>query len=322
MRKNKLEAQFHLLSAIRSHFTKQGFMDVMTPPMVNNPGMETHIHPFKVTSAKGEATPWYLNTSPEFHMKELLSLGFDNIFTLNHSFRDEPNAPIHRPQFIMLEWYRAGEHYTKIMQDCEDLFHHCLNYLESKNVEVLASFKTAQFQRATIQEIFKEIINIDILNFLDKKDLKELIQKDFKDVPLPVLGEELAWDDYYFLLFLNKIESKLTNYPYLLLYEFPHHLSALSTLKASDPRVCERFEIYSHGIELCNCFNELTDLSIQKERFRNQAIEKENLYGYKLPEANVLYEALERGLPKSSGIALGVERFQKILTGIDNPFWN
>ena len=160
------------------------------------------------------------------------------------------------------------------------------------------------------------------MNFLEKKDLKELIEKNFKDVPLPSLGENLSWDDYYFLLFLNKVEPHLAHYPYLLLYEFPHHLSALSTLKPSDQRVCERFEIYSKGVELCNCFNELTDLKIQKERFEIQSLEKENLYHYHLPEPTVLYQAMERGLPKSAGIALGVERFLKVLTNVENPFYN
>lgn len=323
MRKNKLVAQFHLLGAIRDFFNQQGFMDVMTPPMVLNPGMETHIHPFQVThTITNKPSPWYLHTSPEFHMKELMSLGFGDIFTLVHSFRDEPEATHHRPQFIMLEWYRRNAHYTKIMQDTQDLFAHSLQYLENKNVPTQKSFKNVSFQKATIQEIFQETIGVDILNFLDKKDLKELIQKDFKDVPLPVMGEELSWDDYYFLLFLNKIENTLVNYPYLLLYEFPYHLSALSTLKATDNRVCERFEVYSNGVELCNCFNELTDLSIQKNRFEFQAKEKQSLYGYSLPEAQVLYDSLERGLPQSAGIALGVERFLKTLTGIENPFWN
>ena len=68
------------------------------------------------------------------------------------------------------------------------LFAHCLN-------------QKIKFERATIQEIFEDMLNIDILNFLDKKDLKELIEKDFKDIPLPAKGEVLSWDDYYFLLF-------------------------------------------------------------------------------------------------------------------------
>lgn len=322
-RKNKLIAQFELLKSIRTFFEVRNFQDVITPPMVQNPGMETHIHPFQVAHAKSSTlTSHYLQTSPEFHMKELLSLGFENIFTLSHSFRDEPNATHHRPQFLMLEWYRKNAHYTQIMKDCEELFLFCLADLERKKIQIDELLKGARFERATIQELFLDMLKIDILDFLDKKDLKELIEKNFKDVPLPSMGEKLSWDDYYFLLFLNKIEPHLAHYPFLLLYEFPHHLSALSTLKEEDPRVCERFEIYSKGVELCNCFNELTDLKIQKERFKMQAEEKLELYHYTLPEPEVLYQAMESGLPDSAGIALGVERFLKVLTGVENPFWD
>ena len=322
IRKNKLKAQFDLLWAIRAFFQQNNFSDVMTPPMVMNPGMETHIHPFQVGHANSNSlSAFYLHTSPEFYMKELLSLGFEDIFTLTYSFRDEPIATQHRPQFLMLEWYRRNAHYTQIMKDCENLFEFSLEQLEIKKNPIDTHMKNIKFERSSIQDLFIDMLNIDILDFLDKKDLKELIEKNFKDVPLPSRGEVLSWDDYYFLLFLNKIEPHLIHYPFLLLYEFPNHLSALSTLKKDDPRVCERFEIYSKGIELCNCFNELTDLETQKERFRIQAIEKKTLYHYELPRPSVLYEALERGLPVSSGIALGVERFLKVLTGVENPFW-
>lgn len=323
MRKVKLQAQFQLLWAIRQFFSNQGFLDVMPPPMVQNPGMETHIHPFQVGHAKTlRFSEWYLNTSPEFHMKELLSLGFENIFTLGYAFRDEPNATNHRPQFLMLEWYRTHAHYTKIMDDCEDLIKFSINSLHEKNLPVDQDLLKAHFQRATIQDIFSDMLKVDILNFLETKDLKELIEKDFKDVPLPTMGEELSWDDYYFLLFLNKIEPHLAHIPYLLLYEFPNHLSALSTLKPEDPRVCERFEIYAKGVELCNCFNELRDLKIQKDRFNAQALEKEKLYGYGLPEPKILYSALNAGFPPTAGIALGVERLLKVISGIENPFWD
>jgi lysyl-tRNA synthetase class 2 len=322
MDKMTIVAQAHLIKSIRTFFEGQNFLDVMPPLMVKNPGMETHIHPFIVAEAKtGIFTDWYLHTSPEFHMKELLSHGFEKIFTINYAFRNEPEATNHRPQFLMLEWYRKDEHYSKLMDDCKELFLYSLNYLDEKNIAIDSNLKNISFEKCTIQELFMEFLNIDILNFLEKEDLKNLIEKNFLDVPLPTMGENLSWDDYYFLLFLNKIEPHLTHYPYLLLYEFPHHLSALSTLKNSDSRVCERFEIYSKGIELCNAFNELTDLTVQKNRFQNQASEKVNLYNYTLPEPTVLYNSLKRGLPKSSGIALGVERFLKVLTDNQNPFY-
>lgn len=317
-----LKTQFNLLKAIRLFFESRHFLDVLTPPVVENPGMETHIHPFSVHHTfKNGHTGKYLHTSPEFAMKEMMSLGFENIFSLSYCFRDEPEATHHRFQFIMLEWYRKNAHYTAIMKDVEELFPFCLEYLQGQKIETSDSFNHCLFQRATIQDLFLEYLNFDILNFLNVDDLKEYIAKNHKDVPLPVMGEKLSFDDYFFLLFLNKIEPQLKNIPFLLVYEFPYQLAALSTLKSTDQRVAERFEVYCHGIELCNSFNELTHLPIQKQRFAEQALEKKQLYGYELPEPKEFYQTMERGLPTSAGIALGVERFQKILTGTTNPFW-
>lgn len=298
-------------------------MDVLTPPMVENPGMETHIHPFEIYSKKdNKSINQYLHTSPEFHMKKLLGSdsGLDKIFSVNYCFRDEPSSEVHRNQFLMLEWYRKNERYEKIMDDCEDLITFTSNYLNEQNAPLKKSLSSQIFQRVTIQELFQEHLNFDILDFLNTDDLISKIQKDFKNVPLPT--SRCEWDDYYFLLFLNEIEPKLALHDSILLYEFPHHLSALSTLKESDPRVCERFEIYLKGVELCNCFNELTDLELQKERFQEQMKLKQKWYNYKLPEPEEFYQTLQSGYPKSSGVALGVERLAYSLLDIRNPFFN
>ncbi len=319
----ELEYQFHLIQAIRNFFLSEKFTDVLTPPMVSNPGMETHIHPFSVYSAHGDKkTGQYLHTSPEFHMKKLLAEGLEKIFTISYCFRDEPDSPIHRNQFLMLEWYRANERYEKIMDDCEDLFKYTLAYLQDKKATPCKKIDQIKFERLTIQDLFQEYCQVDILQFLEKKELANLIQKDFKDVPLPETStDDLSWDDLYFLLFLNKIESRLEDRDFLILSEYPHHLSTLSTIKKEDPRVCERFELYVRGIELANCFNELTDLSIQKKRFEQQKEEKLKLYNYQLPEADMLYQALDNGFPASAGIALGVERLLKSLIQIDRIFF-
>lgn len=307
--------QFQLIQAIRNFFLKEGFIDVLTPPLVENPGMETHIHPYQIYSpSKKELMASYLHTSPEFHMKKLLAenKNLQDIFTINYCFRDEPKSPLHRNQFLMLEWYRRGQYYEKIMQDVVELISFCQNTLDSKN-------KIQSFPQVSVAELFKEFLKIDILNFLNTDDLKSLIKKDFPEVPLP--ESDCQWDDYYFLLFLNKIEPKLKNYPFLLIKEFPAPLAALSTIKKDDPRVCERFEIYLSGIELCNCFNELTDLKEQKMRFLKQKSEKKELYNYDLPWPEDFIQTLEKGLPPCAGIALGVERLLLCLSELDNPFY-
>ena len=254
-------------------------------------------------------------------MKKLLSLGLEKIFTISYCFRDEPSSIHHRSQFLMLEWYRANSRYEQIMDDCQDLLNFSLKRMQRRGIAVRKGLGKIHLEKKTVQEIFMEFLHFDILNFLDAQSLAGKIAKDFPDVPLPVNTKTLEWDDLYFLLFLNKIEPNLARHPFLLLYEFPCHLAALSTLKKNDPRVAERFEIYAFGIELCNCFNELCDLDAQKMRLDLERRQKERLYGYSLPTPHVLYDALKRGLAPSAGIAMGIERLHMALTDTANPFW-
>ncbi|TDJ08185.1 MAG: hypothetical protein E2O68_02355 [Deltaproteobacteria bacterium] len=316
--KEKHLARIYLLEAIREFFKTKNFLDVLTPPAVQNPGMEAHIHPYALWKTReNKLDDLYLHTSPEFCMKELLSEGLENIFTLSYVFRDEPKSEVHRRQFIMLEWYRKEVSYQQIMKDCQELFNFCSTYLKEKGVPTVAP---VEIKKYTIQEIFKKTLNIDILNYLETKTLRKLIEDKFPEVPLP--KEKLTWDDLYFLLFLNKIEPKLIGKSPWLLFEFPHHLSAYSTLKKEDPRVCERFEIYWQGLELGNCFNELTDPVEQKNRLQKQSELKQNIYNYSLPKPTKFIAVMDKGLPTSAGIAMGVERLLLALTGISNPFWD
>ncbi|MCO4795482.1 MAG: hypothetical protein KC493_17305, partial [Bacteriovoracaceae bacterium] len=233
-------------------------------------------------------------------------------------FRDEPQSENHRSQFVMLEWYRNSSPYEEIMKDCEELLEYSLVELEKNNIKINESLKSPLIKKS-IQEIFIEVLDMDILEHLEVDSIRSWIQSHPEGIPLP--EEKLSWDDYFFLIFLNKIEPQLKKYPKILLYEWPYHLSALSKISEKDPRVCERFEIYLEGLELCNCFHELCDLKEQKKRFNMQAKEKDDLYGYSLPEATLLYQSLEKGLDSPSGIALGVERLLKGLTEVENPFF-
>lgn len=296
-------------------------MEALTPPMVPNPGMEPHIHPFQVMSAKtSRALPLYLHTSPEFCLKELLAdsgeEGLQNIYSLSYCFRDEPESPIHRPQFLMLEWYRLGARYEAIMDDMDELVRACLTGV---SLPPRAGLAEARMERVTMRELWLETIKVDPLLHLQAPAMRELIEGKFPDVPLP--KADLPWDDLFFMLHLNKVEPHLVHHPLLLVSEFPAPLAALSTLKPSDPRVCERFEVYVHGVELCNAYNELTDARLQRARFAEQASLKSSLYGYSLPAPERFLAALEKGLPPCAGIALGVDRLLHSLYGVENPFF-
>lgn len=315
--------QILILKLIREFFTENNFDEVMTPPIVQNPGSEVHIHPFEVMSKiNHKKLNLYLHTSPEFQMKKILAHGFKNIYNIAYSFRDEPQSDIHRHQFIMLEWYRSGKFYDHLMQDCFELITKITKSFALKKILNPQLVNTKMpFVKKTIDEIFMEILNIKISDYLDSAKIKALITHQFPDLPC-ANQDEFTWEDCFFLIFLNKIEPELKKYPFIILYEYPAPLAALATLKDENPKVCNRFELYLHGIEIANCFHELTDLSLQKKRFSHQAKLKEELYHYQLPVAENFYKTLEKGLPYSSGIALGVERLIYCLSDAKQAFWD
>lgn len=310
--KQKIEKKFRFIQDIRSFFLKRDYLDVMTPPMVSCPGIEPHLHPFEI---KGENGLGFLHTSPEFHMKELLSQGLERIFNISYCFRDEPRSETHRSQFLMLEWYKTESTYKDIMKETMELAHEL-----SKKYSVNESFKNAEFKILTVKEAFKNFCEIDLDDIKNATHFKKEIETKFPGIPMP--EELLSWDDYFFLLFLNEIEPKLKKIPKLILTDYPASQAALSTIKKSDPSVCERFEIYLNGVEIGNCFNELRDLEIQKTRYDESKKERMDLYKKEIPKPTVLFNALEVGLPKSSGIAVGVERLYGAITGEENIFWD
>ena len=305
---NSLKRQIQLITALRSFFVRKGFADILTPPMVDCPGIEPTIAPFRV---EGKNYSGYLHTSPEFWMKYLLAEGWEDIFTITYCFRDEPASPTNKKQFIMLEWYRPGAHYLDIACDLKEL----TEYLLQAFSPVSQDQKTVSLKQLTVQELFHDHLGMDILAYPKARELKRYIQTHHPDIPLPAC--ELPWDDYYHLLFLNKIEPLLKDYPYLILKEYPAQMRALSRLKKSNPVVCERFEYYIAGVEVANCYGELTDLGEQKKCFQqfNQRAKTE------IPIPKVLFHALKKGLPESAGIALGVERLLQALLKTSEPFF-
>ena len=308
---------FKTVEALRKFFAINDFLETPTPPVVTHPGMETHLHPFKVESVyrPNSIQNLYLQTSPEFHMKKLLSEGLEKIYNLSYCFRDEPSSETHRFQFLMLEWYRANSYYHEILEDTLNLIEHTRIYLLENGIEVKESLNVEHY---SVDDLFKEYVGLSILEYAhidQRNELKDALNQLHPNL-LPHHEDLWPWEDYFHMAFLNLIEPHFQQKDLVVVDEFPAPLAALSTLKKDDPRVCERFEIYISGIELCNCFNELTKIEEQRERMKEEALRKRELYQYELPEPNILYQALTKGIPPSAGIALGVER---LLMGLLSP---
>jgi lysyl-tRNA synthetase class 2 len=319
-RRSTLIARAKIIGALRKFFDEQDFLEVETPCLQVSPGLEPHLHAFatRLTDPQDGARELYLHTSPEFAMKKLLVGGFERIYQVARVFRNHERSGTHHPEFTMVEWYRAGATYKDLMDDVEGLF----------AATAQACGKEApRCQRMTVAEAFEQLAGIDILGTVEDHSAPSPDPSRLKAEAHRIgvyVGQNDRWDDAFFHIFLDRIEPRLGEDGPVILYDWPASMAALSRRSTSDPRVCERFEVYWHGVELANAFGELTDPTEQRARFEHDMAVKEALYGHRYPIDEDFLAALDYGMPESAGIALGVDRLVMALTGaetIEQVLW-
>jgi len=270
---------------IREWFFEEGFVEVETPAMVRFPGQEPYLNPLQtvVCNERGNKEDVYLITSPEFAHKKLLASGFDKIFELARCFRNyEPRSLLHNPEFTMLEWYRSGVDYEKIMDDVEGLVSNIALKL-GKNIG-------KPWERMRVKDAFKKYADINLDNELQRLDFA----------------------DWFFKVFLTHIEPKLGLIEPVILYDYPASMAALAKIKKDDYRYAERFEVYWKGVELANAFTELTDSKEQRNRFIKEQEEQKKIGKGIRPIDEDFLKALDN-IPNAGGIALGVDRLAMLL---------
>ncbi|MBM3533337.1 MAG: EF-P lysine aminoacylase GenX [Alphaproteobacteria bacterium] len=327
-RRPHLLKRARIVAAIRAWFLDRGFVEVETPALQVSPGLEPHLKAFPTTlEAPGGATSrLYLHTSPEFAMKKLLAAGEKRIFQMARVFRNGERSATHHPEFTMLEWYRAGEGYERLMEDCEGLVRAAAGAAGSSSLlwRGRAAGPAAPFERLTVAEAFRRHAGIDPFAFLPAPGRfdAEGFAKAARGIGVTVAADD-GWDDVFFKVFLDRIEPKLGHPRPTLLADYPIHMAALSRPKADAPHLAERFELYIAGLELANAFGELTDASEQRRRFEADMKLKQRLYGTRYPIDEDFLSALA-AMPEASGIALGLDRLVMLATGaetIEEVLW-
>jgi elongation factor P--(R)-beta-lysine ligase len=312
-----------VIDGIRAFFKKEGFHEVETPLLVARPGTEPYLDLFQtelvVQEESGELTkkPGYLLTSPEYAMKKLLAAGLGSIFQICKSFRNnEGRSPHHNHEFTILEWYRVNADYTHVMDDCENLLIHLMKVIKKNSTELLFQGKkydlSTPWDRFTVAELFEKYVGVSKDELLDQKALYTVAKQRGYQVT-----EGTSWDDLFYQLFLNEIETELakSNRP-VFVYDYPAQQAALSKKKADDPRFAERFELYLAGFELGNAFTELTDAEEQRLRLLEE-VELRKKMGKPMHEIDEDFiNALRVGLPPTGGIAVGVDRLIMLLADV------
>ena len=224
----------------------------------------------------------FLRTSPELAMKVLLSQGCEKIFQIGSCFRANEHGRKHLEEFTMLEFYAVNWDYRQLAEFTAAM----LNSAAGNN----PIFSSYDF--ITVDEAFRRYAGVSAF--------------------------EADKDDSFDELMVTRVEPNLGRDGLTFLMDYPASRASLSRLSAVDPKVAERWELYRNGLELANAFGELTDGAEQRRRFE-AALKfraENNMHPY--PEPVEFYAALDRGLPQSSGCAIGVDRLLMLLCNAED----
>ena len=283
-----LELRGRVLAALGEFFGSRGFLQVETPVRVLAPALEDYI------DAEPSGNAW-LRTSPELHMKRLLAAGYERLWQVGPCFRLGERGRRHRPEFTMLEWYRAHADWRDILHDTVALLRELARAATDSTV---CRFRGQTLDLAvpwteiTVDEAFRRYAGVE----LDAA----IAAGRFEDV------------------LVSRVEPRLGLDAPTILSEYPLACSGLSRQIPGRPDRVERWELYIAGLEIGNACSELVDAAEQRRRFAACAELRraEGRTVYPLDEP--FLAALTHGMPAAAGIAIGLDRLVMVLAGADS----
>ena len=282
-RKENLIVRARIIQAIRLFFIDHDYIEIETPIRIPAPAPETHIDAVK-------SGDWFLQTSPELCMKQLLAADYRRIFQICKCFRQAERGRLHLPEMTMLEWYRINSSYLDMMNECETLIGQVARQINSKNMMTYQGTEidlTTPWRRLSVAEAFKSFTSMSMEAALENDSFDEIM--------------------------VEAIEPNLRQSHPVFLYDYPASCGALARKKPEDSRYAERFELYIGGLEICNAFSELTDPVEQRRRFESERNRRKASGRRIYPMPEKFLTALGE-MPEAAGNALGIDRLVMLFT--------
>ena len=299
-----------VISGIRQFMLNERFMEVETPMMHPIPGGAV-ARPFE-THHNALDMPLYLRIAPELYLKRLVIGGFEKVFEINRSFRNEGVSTRHNPEFTMIEFYQAYADYHDLMDLTERLFNQLatdiLGSTELTYQEETISLK-APFARLSMSDAIAQYAEgFDMAHIDDREYLADYVANTLKQQVKDVFGVGKLKT----IVFEETAEHQLRQPTFIT--EYPAETSPLARRSDDNPEITDRFELFVGGRELANGFSELNDPADQAERFRGQVAEKDAGDDEAMHFDADYIEALAYGLPPTAGEGIGIDRLVMLFT--------
>jgi lysyl-tRNA synthetase, class II len=312
--RKRFVARSKAVSGLREFMVSHGFLEVETPMLHPIPG-GANAKPF-VTHHNALEQEMYLRIAPELYLKRLIVGGFERVFEINRSYRNEGISVRHNPEFTMMEFYAAYWNYLDLMDFTETLIREVAMKATGSlqmTYQGRAVDLTQPFARLTIREAIFQYTeagaHVDdaawLISALKKLGLSEEKNK--------LSSRTLA--SLQVLYFEETVEDKLWQPTFIM--EHPTEISPLARANDTRPEVTERFELYITGREFGNGFSELNDAEDQAARFHAQVAAKDSGDDEAMFYDHDFVRALEYGMPPTGGCGIGIDRLMMLLT--DSP---
>lgn len=302
------ETRFRIIAAIRRFMEDRGYLEVETPMLHAIPGGAT-AKPF-VTHHNALDMPLYLRIAPELYLKRLLVGGFERVYEINRSFRNEGMSPRHNPEFTMLEAYHAYGNMETMRELTESLIvsvaEQVLGSLELEYQGTRVSLESP-WRVATMAELTSEAAGVRVDVHTPAEELRALCDRHG-------IEAEASWGPGKMLneLFEKLVEHTLIQPTFVTMY--PAEVSPLARRSDADPDLTDRFELIVTGREFANAFSELVDPVDQRARFEAQAAAKDAGDEEAMHVDADYLRAQEYGMPPAGGLGIGIDRLAMLLT--------
>ncbi len=307
----RLYRRAEIIRRIRSYFDNLGFLEVQTPVLSHDTVIDHYVEPIPVEVDWGQGNETlYLQTSPEFGMKRLVTAGLEQIYQIIPVFRRGDRGQHHNLEFTMLEWYRT-----------HDTYREGRDFLAQLIISILGC--------KTVQQIpFGEIFELKTgLNphQCGSSDYRRYADQNSISWPNSFLDpkDPASSDDWMDLIFSEKVQPSLGKEEPIILYDYPGSQSQLAQSRietlvdGSKVEIAERFELFINGLELANGYHELCDPNVLRRR--NEITFEARIRSGKpqLPMESRLLAAMENGFPPCCGCALGIDRLLMVILKTD-----
>ena len=294
-----LRQRVKILSTVRKFFADRDILEIETPLLSSATATDVHLTSLTTKlSNLIESKTYFLQTSPEFAMKRLLANDVGPIFQICKAFRGDSPTSLHNPEFSILEWYRPGFAMEKLMDEVADL--------------IDVTIGVNKITRLSYLEVFKGKLGVNP-HVCSLEELAELANS-----RIDINSCDLNFSEYLDLVMTTLIEPELPDYCFI--FDYPKSQAALSVVEndADGNVIAKRFELYCRGMEIANGYLELTDPVEQRRRLEIDNVNRSVKGLPQLPIDKNLIAALDAGMPKTSGVALGLDRLLMVVDEIND----